>query len=930
MEWILLLACVAAIIFLFVSGGRMRVEIDKLQSDVEVATNNLGRLTKLYESLARGGAPAAAAASPSAPAAPQAAEAPVAPAVSEPAAPPEPPAAAEAPAPSEPSPVEEPAGDIPPHVGDEPEPAAAAMDAPPPPQTPPRRFEWERFIGVRLPVWIGAVALCIAGFFFVSYAIESGLFGPELRVLAAAAAGLAFLAGGEFVRRRARTANSARIAAALASAAIATFYATAYIASVLYGFIPEPFGFAAMAGVTALAIAIALVFGQAVALVGLFGGYLTPALFESDTPSALLLFGYLLAVHVAFFAIIKARSWWHLTLPALFGPFCWIGLWLQVIGEVSEPLPAAAFLILLPVVVAIAAYDTWRDDAEPLWLVGGKPGWARRALPLATALAAFGFLAFTTGSGNDIVFWQALIVFGALAIAAAFLRPTALGYLQLLPLVATIIGLFAWRQPGVTEIAFVTGVAALVFGFGALDQLRRLKHPAIWSSALAFLTLAFFVIALFKIAGWQSALAQKHFWAASALLLAAALMGVLWYFGPKVAGEKERSRVYAALAGAVTTLVSLGVVLELDPELFPAASAVAVLGLAAVHTRVPVRGLRILAIIYAIVYALLALGAGGEIARLSWEFRFVFARSLRAAPFVLLILPGLAFVGAATLFARTPRPDGKPDLLVIGLDLAALLTLALGLLYQLSPDVFTWMVNRALVVSAPLFGPLALLAAAAIFVGRTYRRQALYYGGLVLTAIVALAMVGRVMRPLADGWPPYEVPSFLIFDAALAAIGLPALVFLGIGWFVRQDPHVPTAHGGRAISVFAVFALYVLLLIEIRAGFHPDQLQGEMGSAENYTYSVATLIFGILLLVIGVVIRNRGARALSLVFVLAATVKVFLFDAASLEGLWRVASFLGMGLSFLGISWAYARYVFGLGRGKPPPLTAAPAAPAAT
>jgi len=43
---------------------------------------------------------------------------------------------------------------------------------------------------------------------------------------------------------------------------------------------------------------------------------------------------------------------------------------------------------------------------------------------------------------------------------------------------------------------------------------------------------------------------------------------------------------------------------------------------------------------------------------------------------------------------------------------------------------------------------------------------------------------------------------------------------------------------------------------------------------------------------------------------------VFLFDAAALTGLWRVLSFLLMGLSFLGISWAYARFVFGIGLPK--------------
>eukprot|EP01036_Dinobryon_divergens_P040040 gene40040-52875_t len=85
--------------------------------------------------------------------------------------------------------------------------------------------------------------------------------------------------------------------------------------------------------------------------------------------------------------------------------------------------------------------------------------------------------------------------------------------------------------------------------------------------------------------------------------------------------------------------------------------------------------------------------------------------------------------------------------------------------------------------------------------------------------------------------------------------------------------------------------------------------------------SMATLVFGLILLLIGVVFRHRGARALSFIFVLAATIKVFLFDAAALTGLWRVLSFLLMGLSFLGISWAYARFVFGIGvrRSMPPP-----------
>ena len=38
---------------------------------------------------------------------------------------------------------------------------------------------------------------------------------------------------------------------------------------------------------------------------------------------------------------------------------------------------------------------------------------------------------------------------------------------------------------------------------------------------------------------------------------------------------------------------------------------------------------------------------------------------------------------------------------------------------------------------------------------------------------------------------------------------------------------------------------------------------------------------------------------------------MFLYDAPVLEGLFRVFSFLGLGLSLLGISWFYTRFVFG-------------------
>jgi len=42
---------------------------------------------------------------------------------------------------------------------------------------------------------------------------------------------------------------------------------------------------------------------------------------------------------------------------------------------------------------------------------------------------------------------------------------------------------------------------------------------------------------------------------------------------------------------------------------------------------------------------------------------------------------------------------------------------------------------------------------------------------------------------------------------------------------------------------------------------------------------------------------------------LAAVGKVFLFDASGLEGVTRIASFVALGLSLIGIGWLYSRHL---------------------
>ena len=97
---------------------------------------------------------------------------------------------------------------------------------------------------------------------------------------------------------------------------------------------------------------------------------------------------------------------------------------------------------------------------------------------------------------------------------------------------------------------------------------------------------------------------------------------------------------------------------------------------------------------------------------------------------------------------------------------------------------------------------------------------------------------------------------------------------------------------------------------------------GAVSDAEIYAYSAGWLVFAGVLLGIGLVRHSTPVRHAALAVLLVAVVKVFGFDMADLTGLYRVASFFGLGLSLIGIGWLYQRFVFRPGTGAAPPVPA--------
>jgi len=99
--------------------------------------------------------------------------------------------------------------------------------------------------------------------------------------------------------------------------------------------------------------------------------------------------------------------------------------------------------------------------------------------------------------------------------------------------------------------------------------------------------------------------------------------------------------------------------------------------------------------------------------------------------------------------------------------------------------------------------------------------------------------------------------------------------------------------------------------LEIRTLYHGAVLtRGVTTDAEQYTYSAVWLIFGVLLLMAGFMLRSQPARLASAAVIALTIGKVFLVDMADLTGIFRALSFIGLGVVLVGIGWLYQRMLF--------------------
>lgn len=111
----------------------------------------------------------------------------------------------------------------------------------------------------------------------------------------------------------------------------------------------------------------------------------------------------------------------------------------------------------------------------------------------------------------------------------------------------------------------------------------------------------------------------------------------------------------------------------------------------------------------------------------------------------------------------------------------------------------------------------------------------------------------------------------------------------------------------RIMLSLANLSLLTGLSLELDGFFERHAEFGEGGLIEQLGQSMLYMVYGASMIAAGAWRANRQIRLLGLLILAATTLKVFLFDLSALEQIYRVISFVVLGLILLLVSWHYQR-----------------------
>ncbi|HSR08815.1 MAG TPA: DUF2339 domain-containing protein [Bryobacteraceae bacterium] len=217
--------------------------------------------------------------------------------------------------------------------------------------------------------WMNSVAVVTLIFgvgFLFKYAVDNQWIGPGMRVALGVAAAMLSLFVGEWISLRGQKV----FARGLTGLGLALLYLSFYAGFGFYHLLPQGTAFLLMFLTTCAGAALALHYdAQAVAWLGLIGGYLTPVLLSTGENRMWVLAGYTLLLNLGALGIARVKRW-----PAL-EYLAWVGTGTLYLGWsdqwLSDETRIAAFEWLSMIFVVFFAASA---AGSRLWLLAVNTG----------------------------------------------------------------------------------------------------------------------------------------------------------------------------------------------------------------------------------------------------------------------------------------------------------------------------------------------------------------------------------------------------------------------------------------------------------------------------------------------------------------------------------------------------------------------------
>ncbi|SHM23289.1 DUF2339 domain-containing protein [Roseibium suaedae] len=785
-----------------------------------------------------------------------------------------------------------------------------------------RKAAREQVIGARWSVWAGGITLAFGGVFLVKYAIDNGILGPGVRVLLGLLFGALLMAGGEWTRRRPKSFSvpgyeSANIPAMLTAVGSLSLFASIFAAHALYGLVGPAIAFLSLGAVALLTMLAALLHGPGLAVLGLLASYCVPFLINSDRGEILPVAILVLVVSASAVAIGRYRMWLWLAGSAVAGLFLY-AMGFEVAASSGDRIIVTGYL-MGAIAVAYCGFV--------LGLHPRAPEWQEKSDRVATlALSVFALplacnVQFGASMSGTVI--EALLLIGLPVLAVIF--HSSLRHVLWFPLLAGLWTVYWFgasfdveglmmpmestsdiisplpRQVGEATAqyaALLLALGVLVVGGGIYAAFRSAARASLAANAV-LCCLALLCLGYLRIETWQVSVP----FAVVALLLAAGFYGLSEWLAPTLRqGPGGPQSLAAWLTGAVMAL-ALAACFAFTAGALTVALGLIMPAFTLVYLRHRLPELRVLAPFTAIPYGL----------RLLWD-PFIAGADLGTTPvFNALLygygLPCAGFIFSAVVFTRSHRDRWSEALQAISI-VSGVVTLGMLALHAIDPS-FRFLSDESRFQASAML----MLIGGSVSLGLTRMLPGTRYSVLENGAM-AISLLGMILGGLAmlvaenPLFTEADVGSGVLVNWITFGYGLPALVY-GLLAFVSRI-HRPRIYWMTA-AAFAAALAFCFVNLTIRNLFSPGVLTLEpVGELEHYVYSFVWLAVGAGCLFYGMRRGSLLLRKASGVIIALVVLKVFLIDMSALEGVLRALSFIGLGVTLIGIGYLYQRMILNL------------------